>query len=256
MAGDWIKMRVDLYDDPAVIALSQALRLDEFAVVGRLHKLWSWGDRHMVGGLAAGVTLQWIDRYVCCPGFARRMQMVGWLEAVDEGIVFPRFDRHNGASAKQRMVATERKRVQRARPQDAVPSLSLKERDKTKDKPGDQGATREEKKREEGGKPNRTPLPEDFAISEEVQAWARERGATELQTHFDFFVRKARANGYLYANWDLAFKNAVIDDWAKLTSPHQPKTHAPPKPIRSRQTAKPFAQTDYSEGVTADGRIV
>ena len=44
MAGDWIKMRVDLNEDPAVVGMAIALDTDEHSVVGRLHKLWSWAD--------------------------------------------------------------------------------------------------------------------------------------------------------------------------------------------------------------------
>ena len=35
VAGDWIPMRTDLAEDPAVIAIAAATDLDEFAVVGR-----------------------------------------------------------------------------------------------------------------------------------------------------------------------------------------------------------------------------
>lgn len=34
MAGDWIKMRVDLRDDPDVIGIAAATGLDEDTVVG------------------------------------------------------------------------------------------------------------------------------------------------------------------------------------------------------------------------------
>jgi hypothetical protein len=288
MAGDWIKMRVDLHDDPAVIALSHALKLDEFAVVGRLHKLWAWGDRHMLDGYASKVSAQWIDRYVGCNGFARRMQAVGWLERIDGGIAFPRFDRHNGESAKLRVVSTERKRHLRARPE-LVADLSRIGWDKC----GDKSATREEKKREEGKTiqlkpasaqacvtphatqmvaasavrasssqpdlPTRTPLPADFGLSDEVKNWAEERGTVNLQAHFDFFVRKAKANGYTYANWDSALKNAVIDDWARLNAGSPPVSAMSAKRIRVAThppgKLKGLAHIDYSEGVTADGRI-
>ena len=48
MAGDWIKMRVDLADDPAVIGMASYLKMDEYEIIGRLHKLWSWADKHNV----------------------------------------------------------------------------------------------------------------------------------------------------------------------------------------------------------------
>ena len=56
MAGDWIPMRVDLADDPAVISIATATGLDELAVVGRLHRLWSWANRHLTTGAAPSVS--------------------------------------------------------------------------------------------------------------------------------------------------------------------------------------------------------
>ncbi|CUI03900.1 hypothetical protein BN2497_10485 [Janthinobacterium sp. CG23_2] len=68
-------------------------------------------------------------------------------------------------------------------------------------------------------KPAKTFMPDDFAISPAVQAWASAKGHADLQAHFESFVRKAKANGYTYVDWDQALQNAVIDDWAKLRTP-------------------------------------
>lgn len=138
MAGDWIKMRVDLIEDPAVIEISSDLNVDEYAVVGRLHKLWSWADRHCITGHAKSVTFVWINKYVDLPGFAECMLKVGWLEKKGSGIEFPKFDRHNGKSAKTRAEATERKRKERENEAKEV-SQDL----------CDKSVTREEKRREE-----------------------------------------------------------------------------------------------------------
>ena len=62
MAGDWIPLRADVHEDPAVIAIAAALGMEEYAVVGRLHKLWSWANRQLADGNAACVTDSWIDR--------------------------------------------------------------------------------------------------------------------------------------------------------------------------------------------------
>lgn len=113
MAGDWLKMRHDLGDDPAVIRLAAACRIDEDAVVGKLHRLWSWVDRHTIDGQADGIGLEWVDRTVRCPGFAGEMVRVGWLEETGHGLTFPRFDRHCSDSAKSRALA--KKRVERHR---------------------------------------------------------------------------------------------------------------------------------------------
>lgn len=144
MAGDWIKMRVDLADDPAVIAMACSLGIDEFGVVGRLHKLWAWADKHCSSGHAKSVTFVWIDRYIGHEGFAQSMAEEGWLVRDDAGIEFPNFDRHNGKSAKTRAEATERKRLERlvTQPSQDLSQLSSQES-------CDESVTREEKRREE-----------------------------------------------------------------------------------------------------------
>jgi hypothetical protein len=113
MAGDWLKMRHDLGDDPAVIRLAAACGLDEDAVVGKLHRLWSWADRHTTDGHADGVGLAWVDRTARHQGFAAEMVRVGWLEETGQGLSFPRFDRHCSDSAKSR--ALTKNRVERHR---------------------------------------------------------------------------------------------------------------------------------------------
>lgn len=102
MASDWIKMRVDLQDDEAVIIIADTLKLETYAVIGRLHKLWAWADKHSVDGNAMRVTRFWIDRYVEQKGFANAMEKAKWLKGKDEAITFPNFERHNGNSAKKR----------------------------------------------------------------------------------------------------------------------------------------------------------
>jgi hypothetical protein len=108
MAGDWIKMRCDLTEDPAVISLSQKLQVGEYAIVGALHKLWSWANKHTSDGNAAGVTELWIDRYIGIARFAQNLVDVGWLALTDAGVQIPNFDRHNSKSAKARAVTAKR----------------------------------------------------------------------------------------------------------------------------------------------------
>ena len=139
MAGDWIKMRTTLADDPAVIAMAERLGEDEFTIVGRLHYFWSWADAQSRDGHAPGVTKRWIDRYCRCEGFADAMIAVGWLVVDDSGVTLPNFDRHNGSSAKDRALATIRKQKQRAS-EAALDGASRSRRDMS--------VTREEKRRD------------------------------------------------------------------------------------------------------------
>lgn len=112
MAGDWIKMRTHLSDDPAVISIAAQTKLDEYGVVGRLHKLWSWADSHTTDGNAPIVTTAlpyaWLNRYLHCDGFAEAMVGVGWLGIDSDGIHIPNFERHNGQTAKQRALTAKR----------------------------------------------------------------------------------------------------------------------------------------------------
>ena len=74
------------------------------------------------------------------------------------------------------------------------------------------------------GKARKTPMPDDFALSERVKRWAAEKGHGRLPERFEHFVGAAKARGYEYADWDEALMNAIRDDWAKFGSS---KTDAP-----------------------------
>lgn len=124
MAGDWIKMRVNLADDPAVVRLGNSLKITRHEAVGLLHYLWGWADAHTDNGVVKGVNSEWLDTYTRKPGLAAALESVGWLEITGDGLVFPNFDRHNGSSAKKRAYGTARQRVnrERAKEKEAVPS--------------------------------------------------------------------------------------------------------------------------------------
>jgi hypothetical protein len=113
MAGEWVKMRWSLRNEPEVIAIGAALDLDGFAVAGRLHAIWSWADEHSAEGDAPGVTVAWLDSYVCAPGFADALEKVGWLVRKKDGLCIPRFEVHMGEGGKRRALATKRNRKYR-----------------------------------------------------------------------------------------------------------------------------------------------
>jgi hypothetical protein len=133
MAGDWIKMRHDLPDDPAVIALCDRLGLDADTVVGKLHRLWTWSDKHTTDGFAKGITAGWVDRHVRSKGFADSLVFVGWVNFSDDGIEFVNFTRHNGESAKKRATNTARQKVSRnSRDESATEARQTRDRSATR----------------------------------------------------------------------------------------------------------------------------
>ena len=113
MAGDWMKIELDLHDKPEVHYIASLLNLDTDAVVGKLFKVWSWFDRQTIDGNAQNVTLVTLDRLATHAGCGEAMQFAGWIEQKGKTLSMGHFDRHNGKSAKKRAL-TER-RVQRSR---------------------------------------------------------------------------------------------------------------------------------------------
>lgn len=183
MAGEWIKMRVDLSDDPAVIAMAAKLAVSELTIVGGLHKLWSWADRHTTDGNARSVTTSWINRYIMLPDFAEAMIEAGWL-TVGNGVSFPNFERHNGESGKKRAITN--KRVSEHR--------EMKRR--CNDDSVTESVTREEKRRNK----NNTVVARPDGISESV--WddflklREKKKAPFTETALKGIVREAAKAGY------------------------------------------------------------
>lgn len=102
MASDWIKMRIDLDNEPEVVAVAQQLNVNEMYVVGCLHKLWSIADQHSTDGFLRGYTPIRMDAKVHLSGFSEALASQGWLVISNEGIEIPKFTDHNGASGKAR----------------------------------------------------------------------------------------------------------------------------------------------------------
>lgn len=108
MAGDWMKIELELPDKPEVHAIAGMLNIDSDAVVGKLIRVWQWFDKHTTDGNAYGVTYSLLDRITNVTGFAEAMVFVGWLEQKDKVLHMPKFDRHTSQSAKTRALTSKR----------------------------------------------------------------------------------------------------------------------------------------------------
>ena len=109
MAGDWIKMRGNLWDDPRIGALVDATDSSEATVVGGLYWLWATADQHTEDGLMPGLSLRQLDRKTGIPGFGKALCDIGWLREENQGVCLMKFTEHNGASAKRRSTDAQRK---------------------------------------------------------------------------------------------------------------------------------------------------
>lgn len=109
MAGDWIKMRGNLWDDPRVAKLCDLTGQSEAAIIGGLYWLWATADQHTEDGCMPGLTLRQIDRKTGIQGFGAGLCAIGWLHDDEQGVVLAKFEEHNGTSAKRRCTDAQRK---------------------------------------------------------------------------------------------------------------------------------------------------
>jgi hypothetical protein len=213
MAGDWIKMRADLLTHPKVVRIVSALQADKLRVIGGLHAVWCLFDAHSIDGTLDGYTSSALDDYIGWPGFCAAMIKVGWLEENGESLATPRFDEHNGQSAKRRATETQRKRIARD-----VPEMSALVADKKR--------SREEKRREEI---NTTPngvvatkrpakkCPVDFKVTSEMREWAK---AECPNVDVDRATAKFRDHTFKNAitDWPATWRNWLRNDFERATS--------------------------------------
>jgi len=125
MAGDWIPMRLDLCDDPAVLEMADITNQPEEYIVGCLHRIWSWASRNCHDGTVTGVTKMSLSRAVRLPEVVSAMVKVGWLieGSTDDGrpfVQFPKWENWLSKSAKSRINNAINQRKSRANKGTAV----------------------------------------------------------------------------------------------------------------------------------------
>ena len=122
-----------------------------------------------------------------------------------------------------------------------------------------QSKVKESKVKESKARKQKTPLPENFNISPAVYQWAKNKGHTRIEEHYESFKAKCRANGYEYIDWDSAFMEAIRADWAKLKSTggnsnagiRTSRTDPRDKSLQSREDAEVAAITAKWEAAKA-----
>ena len=173
MAGDWIKVRTNLWDDPRVSRLCDLTGSTEAAVIGALYWLWSAADQHTEDGIMRGLTTGAIDRKTGVKGIGDALCDIGWLADHPEGVRIIHFDEHNGTSAKTRAVTA--KRVAKHKSLTQAPLADQHETVSS-------ALPREEKRREDTNKP---PLPPKGEFERFWKAYPRKVGKDAAQRAFD-----------------------------------------------------------------------
>lgn len=110
----WIKVRSDLHEQREVLIIARELAIPPLHAAGAMMRLWAWADNQTSDGSIPGVAAAEIDTLVNLPGFAAAVQKAGWLALDTNGVIIPNYTRHNGKSAKRRMLDAERQAHHRA----------------------------------------------------------------------------------------------------------------------------------------------
>jgi hypothetical protein len=243
MAGDWIPMRCDLTDDPAVIGVSEDLGMSLEHVVGCLHKLWSWASCQTLDGNAPSVTFAFLNRYIGVTGFAEALCEHGWLSHNRDGLAIPKFDRYMSESAKKR--AQTRIRVQNHRNASSVTKALLQNRREQKRKENPKEDSLPTAPPKKPVKRERNPywdavvavffadgVPEGMRSTVgKLAAGFKKLGATEDEIR----KRRTRIRDAWGAGTDTA--RSVLNHWGEFTEDARPgsgKPHDSPARVRAK----------------------
>jgi hypothetical protein len=232
MAGDWIKMSTGLRRHPKVVRMASALKADRLRVVGGLHAVWSIFDEQSPDGVLEGYTAAIMDEEIGWKGFTSAMTAIGWMQATPDGLQVPRFDEHNGQSAKRRAMETQRKREARSSASDPenVRTESGQVSASDADVHADKLRSREEKRREEEYRrdasqappttsPTGSRLPKAWSMPDDWKAWCLtnrpDLDPADVAERFrDFWHGKAGKDGRK-ADWFATWRN-----WCRAEKPN------------------------------------
>jgi hypothetical protein len=229
MAGDWIKMRSNIKDDPDVVLIAGKLSTDEFSVIGRLHAVWAWLDQHSADGISVRTTSAYLDRLTACPGFAEALRAVGWLDGRDGSLTFPNFEKHNGETAKARALAKNRMQKQERNISYASSVRSVTQ------------TASPEKRREEksvGSAARPAGIEEAFEFSKAksypnkvTERWFKSRESTGWE----------KANGAPIRNW-----RADLDVWVMEEMRKNPSSFPKSEPKAEKRAVDPAAFAEWA----------
>jgi len=212
MAGDWIPMRLDLHEDPAVIQMASALKVREEVIVGYLHKIWSWSSRQVCDGFVTGVTLESLGRVTNLSGFPELMRDSGWLSETKTGIKFPNWDHWLSESAKKRLKAARRKGKSRHAKGVTNVTKSCDQSVTTVEKSTVEKSTNKRKKESKPKKDFDFEIPTLLAIKNYCESEGKSVDAVAFFAHYE-------SNGWMVGKNRMKKWKSAIATWQRLAKP-------------------------------------
>ena len=225
MAGEWIKVRTNLWSDPRVSQLCDLTDESKAAVVGALYWLWSSADEHTQDGHMPGLSIKGIDRECGVKGMGAALMAIGWLDNTDGGVTLVRFEDHNGASAKNRAQTAKRVATHKGNAKVTQAPLPKQQDTVTSALPREEKIREEEITPKAKSKADAAPasrLPADWVPSEaDIEFCKTERPdllPAETASRFrDYWVAQPGVKGRK-TDWPATWRNWVRNE-RRLTGP-------------------------------------
>ncbi len=188
MAGDWLPIRLDLWDDPRIVRLARALDCGRAAAVGACVRLWATADNYSADGSLNGYDVATIDALVGIDGFAMALASVGWLTIESDRVIVPDFEKWCSRGAKRRLSDNRRKADARKL------SASRAEKKRTKSGPQDCGQKSGPQNRTEQERTGHSEVVDSFSEHGGMQGGnAADDWAAVVSEVFDVGVNDAAA---------------------------------------------------------------
>lgn len=111
----WIKVRKGLNDSPKMIALSKLCGCTRERAFDAWFRLYSYFDSVTVDGDVDYFGPEDADRVAQLEGFGNALAAIGWLSFREVGCTIVDWQKHNGNSAKKRLLTNERVAAHRSR---------------------------------------------------------------------------------------------------------------------------------------------
>lgn len=88
--------------------MAAKLAYDRDTMVGKLHRLWSYADSHTINGQLKRLSPAALDALMDAPGLYLALAEVNWAREKNSEVILVDYVRHNGATAKRRILTARR----------------------------------------------------------------------------------------------------------------------------------------------------
>jgi hypothetical protein len=263
----WLESHQSLGEHPKTKKLCRLLGIPKREAVGTLHLLWWWaldyaedGDLTRYDALDIAIGADWDKNET---EFVDSLVSAGFLDRNETALVIHDWHDYAGKLIERRERNAQRMRdarasyetdtnnerathvqgTQRARAklQNRTQPNSTVPTEPTKPNPSSDDDVKTKKKRR-----NPTDMPEDFTVTDEMRAWARERKGLsdqEIDHRTDRFLNYVEQEGKQYCNWTAAWRNAM--DWGTNgKAPVYRQSWSTPDPLSEKPPGCPHPMRD------------